>query len=153
MQELNSSTIFDACSKSYEKTVGMSDRISDQVDTTRSIEQLEGVYWPEPDEERKSNVVLKSNALRKKPLSELTIEDVRTALIQQVGIIYTVPIAINLLKHNPMVESLNFEGEILGALLDVPISFWLKRPCLVEEVNKLYKQFEETIPNMEDSWK
>ncbi len=125
----------------------------DGVDTRRTIEELEGIYWPEPAEERKSNIVLKSNALRKKPLKELGIEDIRVGLVQQVGIIYIVRIAIDLLTHDPMLESLNYEGEILEALLNLPRSFWLRQPLLAAEVDKLYERFEQLISDMRDSWK
>ena len=69
------------------------------IDESKSIEELKGFCWLDPD--FGSAVVLKSYALRRKPLADLSCEDLRVSLIQQIGLDYTVPLAINLVENDP----------------------------------------------------
>lgn len=53
-----------------------------QVDLTRTIEELKGVYWDKPDFE--SSLAVKVHRLRKKPVCELNSEDLRLLIGQQI---------------------------------------------------------------------
>jgi len=64
--------------------------------------ELEGVYWAAPDFD--SHVVRESNRLRLVPLGELTVENLRLVIGQRIGLTYLVPLAIEHLEANPLVE-------------------------------------------------
>ena len=111
-------------------------------DRTKSIEELSGYYCFAPDFE--SNVVLRSHALRRKPLADLEPEDVRMGLIQQVGVSYLVPIAIDMVEQDPYVDVKNFPGEVTVALLAIPFEYWRSNEENRIRMQRVYERVEET---------
>jgi hypothetical protein len=79
-----------------------------------SIESLEGVSWPEP--EFRSGLVLTTHALRKKPLDELTPNDLRVAFNEDVGTKFVKARAIEVLTENPVAGDL-FDGDLIRAVI------------------------------------
>jgi hypothetical protein len=88
-----------------------------------TIQQMEGEDWgdPEPD----STVLIRRCAeLRRKPLTEFTVEDLRIMLGQQIAVPILLPIALDVLVENPRAE-----GDFYpGAVLRLPASVWASRP-------------------------
>ncbi len=119
-------------------------------DRSKSIEELSGYYWFAPDFH--SNVVLKSHALRRKPLAELSLEDIRMGVMQQVGVSYLVPVALEAVEKDPFVESLNFEAEIALTLLNIPFEYWQAHPELRTRMQRVYERIEETKDTQDDYW-
>ena len=62
----------------------------------RSIEQLENDYWKDVD--FPSTLVERCFTYRKIPVSELSVEQLRLLVGQQIGLPYTIPKAITVLK-------------------------------------------------------
>src|SRR3954469_2154107 len=79
-----------------------------------TIEDIEGDVWPEP--EWQSGLVLAAHALRKKPLSELTPNDLRVAFSQQIGADLVKARALEVLEHDPAAGDL-YEGDLLLAVM------------------------------------
>ncbi|MFD5709007.1 contact-dependent growth inhibition system immunity protein [Streptomyces pharetrae] len=59
--------------------------LSDFFDKGKSIEELEGVRWPPPPSDSTS-LVRGVHALRKRPVRELSVEDLRRLIGQDVGL-------------------------------------------------------------------
>ena len=116
----------------------------------QSIEDLSGYYWLAPETD--SNVVLKSHGMRRKPLAELSLEDIRMGVIQQVGVSYLVPVALEVVERDPYAESLNFGAEITIALLDIPVEFWLTHEKLRDRLQRVYERIEETKDSQDEFW-
>ena len=66
------------------------------MDTTKTLEELEGNSWGEPD--FASHVVVRCHELRRVPLGDLTPEDLRLLIGQDVGLEYLIPLALDLLE-------------------------------------------------------
>lgn len=71
-----------------------------------TLEELEENVWPEPAWD--SQAVRGCHALRRKRLSELTVEDVRLGVAQQMGLPGLVPLALEILKASPLAEGAYF---------------------------------------------
>lgn len=99
-----------------------------KVNLDRTIEELEGDRWGEPNYE--SHLVSECHRLRKVPLRLFTIENLRIMLGQNIGSQYLVPIALEHLEVEPFVEGDFYPGDLLCNVLSLPHSFWLDYPDL-----------------------
>nr|WP_281425939.1 contact-dependent growth inhibition system immunity protein [Polymorphospora rubra] len=104
------------------------------VDPTRSLEDLEGHHWGEaPD--GATRLVATAHELRRKPIGELTVEDLRLLISQRVGLSHLVPIALDLLQNDPMAEGDMYEGDLLRAVLRIGPDFWAAHTDLLQRLH------------------
>lgn len=104
----------------------------------KSINELEGKgisKKPEFD----SFTVIKTFELTNKKIKLLKPEDLRLLIGQNIGLKYLVPIAIEILKENPLIETDYFEGDLLIKVLNVQESFWDTYPGLKSQILQLFK--------------
>lgn len=90
--------------------------------TERSLEELENDYWDKP--RYKSYVVTTCFAARKKPLSELSNEEIRLLIGQKLGLKYLLPLAVDILKADPLIEVTFYPGDLLKQLLMLKTEDW-----------------------------
>lgn len=102
----------------------------------KSIEELENSRWVESDFD--SYVVRTVQEARKKPLSELSNEEIRVLVSQKVGLKYILPMAVAILKRNPLTEASLYEGDLLECVLRLSPSDWSDNP-------EDYREFREII--------
>jgi hypothetical protein len=81
----------------------------------KTLEQLEGEFWPEPDFD--SYLVTTCNRLRKKPVDEFTVEDLRIMIGQQIGLPYLVPRALDVLERDPLADGDFYDGDLLMSVI------------------------------------
>lgn len=114
-----------------------------QYDITKSIEQLEGAVWDESN----PPTILVERVLqyRKVPLSDLTIEQLRLLIGQDVGLSYLLPVAIQKLKENILAEGDLYEGDLLSAVLSINDRFWEEHSALKQEVQRLISEKQHVI--------
>src|SRR5260370_41189859 len=74
--------------------------LSDQ-ERSKSLQELEGQDWGEGNY-FPSHLVRTTHALRRKPLRDFTIEDLRIMIGQHIGLNYLVPLAVEQLQHDPL---------------------------------------------------
>jgi hypothetical protein len=91
-----------------------------QID--KSLEELENDYWDKPG--YNSYVVTTCFAARKKPLSELSNEEIRLLIGQKLGLKYLLPLAVDILKTDPLIEVTFFPGDLLKQLLMLNAEDW-----------------------------
>lgn len=89
----------------------------------KSIEQLENDYWPEPIKFT-SGLVDNCHKYRKIPINELTIEQLRLLISQQIGLKYIIELGISELDKNILAEGDFYEGDLLIAISTLPTEFW-----------------------------
>ena len=88
----------------------------------KSIEELENVYWP--DSSFNSYVVQTSQNARKKPISQLSYEEIRLLIGQKVGLQYLIPIALSIISKDPLIKVYFYEGDLLFQLLRLSEDDW-----------------------------
>ena len=84
----------------------------------KTLEQLENLVGAEPNFH--SHVVDECHRLTKVPLKNFTIENLRIMLGQNIGTRYLLPIALEELEKEPLVEGDFYPGDLLGAVLRLP---------------------------------
>ncbi|MEV0427582.1 contact-dependent growth inhibition system immunity protein [Micromonospora sp. NPDC050495] len=88
-----------------------------------TIEQLERDVWPDPGPEVTS-LVRRCTELRRKPLVEFTVEDLRIMLGQEIGVPALLPLAVQVLVRDPLAEGACYPGDLLANVLRLPDSAW-----------------------------
>ena len=119
-------------------------------DRSKSLQELEGEDWGPPTYD--SNLVTTCHQLRRKPLDEFTVEDLRIMIGQGIGLVYLVPIAIDILEENPLAGGNFYPGDLLGVVLNVDREFWGKNQDLwwrvdlvIHDVMSIKETIEDVI--------
>ena len=92
------------------------------LDRTRTLDELDPPAWGEPDFH--SHLVRTCHALRRKPIGEFSVEDLRIMIGQQIGLPWLVPMALEVLEHDPLAEGDYYPGDLLHNVLTVEPAFW-----------------------------
>lgn len=88
-----------------------------------TIEQLERDVWPDPDPDD-TNLIRRCTELRRKPIAEFTVEDLRIMLGQQIAVPILLPRAVRVLLNDPLAEGHYHPGDLLAVVLRLPDSAW-----------------------------
>ena len=99
----------------------------------RTLQELERSDWGEIDSDA-SYVIRRSHELRRKPLKDLEVEDLRLLISQHIGLPYLVPLAIKILQANPLISGDFFPGDLLKSTLKVDVQFWRQRKDLYRDL-------------------
>ena len=99
-----------------------------EFDRSKTLQELEGEDWGEPEFE--SHVVANAHRLHRIPLCEFTVEDLRFMIGQQCGLRYLIPIALERLHVDPLIEGECYPGDLLSAVLRADSRFWVASPEL-----------------------
>lgn len=102
------------------------------VDRSKTLEQLEKQVWPH--NHFGSHVVQESQRLRKIPIRDLSVEDLRLLIGQEIGLPYLVPLALECLAENPLVSGAYYHGDLLSVVLRIPKKFWDAHQALNNEI-------------------
>jgi len=110
-----------------------------EFDKTKTLSQLETKKWMDktPSEDD-SYVVRNSYKLFHKPLDEFDVEDLRFIIGQNIGLKFTVPLALETLKTNPFAEGDYYEGDLLKNVLEVDKGYWLENKELYKEFHAIF---------------
>jgi integrase len=94
----------------------------------KTLENLEKVKWPDFDSD--SRLITRTKQLRRIPLNDFTIEDLRLMIGQQIGLDYLVLLALDKLKENLWAGGDYFEGDLLENIFGINVDFWKKNQDL-----------------------
>ncbi len=116
------------------------------VDNSRTLEQLENDFWSNPEYD--SYVVRTCHSMRKKPLNEVTIEELRLVIGQGFSLEYLIPMAIEVLKDNILAEGDLFEGDLLASTISTKtFDYWKVHKDKMRMIADLINQHQDTIDN------
>ncbi|WP_310993147.1 contact-dependent growth inhibition system immunity protein [Aequorivita marina] len=113
---------------------------------TKSIEQLEKDIWKNPSE-FPTDLVEKCYRYRKISIAELTNEQIRLLISQQIGTEYLIGIALEKLERNILTECDFYEGDLLVAVSNLPTKFWDENQYEFQIFKKLVELNSELIKN------
>ena len=114
----------------------------------KTLEELDGERWGEP--EYSSSLVLNCHRLRRMPLKDFTIEDLRLLIEQEIGLEYLIPLALEHLERNPFAEGDLYPGDLLKAALGVRSEFWNQHPDLRQEIKSIGEDAVSNLDKIED---
>jgi hypothetical protein len=99
-----------------------------------TIQQLENDDWGDP-EPGDSFLVRRCTELRRKPLSEFTVENLRIMLGQQIAAPILLPMALDVLVKDPLAEGDFYPGDLLASVLRLPADAWASMPSQRERLS------------------
>jgi len=111
---------------------------------TKSIEQLEKDYWKEPSE-FPTDMVKKCHQYRKISIAELTNEQIRLLISQQIGTEYLIGVALKKLERNILTEGDFYEGDLLVAVSGLPTEFWNEKQTEFRTFKNLVERNSDLI--------
>ena len=88
----------------------------------KSIEELTGEYLGEP--KFKSYVVITSTKAVKKPIKDLTTEEIRLLIGQRLGVKYLLHRAVLIVEKDPLICASLYEGDLMHVLLELEPEEW-----------------------------
>lgn len=101
----------------------------------KSLESLEKKTWPKIDFD--SHLVKRTTRLRKLPLNEFSIEDLRIMIGQSFGLPFLVPLALEKLRENILAEGDFYPGDLLRAVVSSDPDFWKINPEYKKQLDEL----------------
>lgn len=104
-------------------------------DRNLTLDELENDFWLEPEYD--SNLVIKCHSLRKIPLNQLTIENLRMLIGQEIGLVYLVPISMEYLEENTWCQGDYYNGDLLQSVLKINIDFWKSHSELFARLSEI----------------
>jgi hypothetical protein len=100
----------------------------------KNLTQLEGVDWGAARSE--SYIARACHELRYKPLREMVAEDLRILVNQGIGLSFLMPLVIDLLDKDPLVQGMHYPGDLLCAALRAGDDFYTRYPQYRHELLK-----------------
>jgi CDI immunity proteins len=101
----------------------------------KSLEELEQADWGEPTYD--SYLLTTIHRLRRVPLRQLSVEDLRIMIGQNIGLQYLVPLVLQHLRHDPLAQGDFYPGDLLKMVLDADAEFWQHHPEWHKEVEEI----------------
>ena len=101
----------------------------------KTLENLDKEVWPKVD--FNSHLVTRTSKLRKVPLNEFSIEDLRIMIGQNFGLPYLIPLAIDRLKENILAEGDLHPGDLLVAVASIESEFWEEHSTYKNEIDAI----------------
>jgi hypothetical protein len=91
--------------------------------TDQTLDEIEGRGWGDVPAAA-SRLVRTVHALRRKPIGQFGVEELRVLLSQQVSSDILVPHALDALERSPFAEGDYYPGDLLVAVLKLPGDYW-----------------------------
>ncbi|MGO9892211.1 MAG: contact-dependent growth inhibition system immunity protein [Solirubrobacteraceae bacterium] len=111
-------------------------------ESRRTLDTVDPPAWgPAPPDA--TLLIKRCHQLRTKPLRDFTVEDLRIMIGQQVALNRLVPLALDRLRPDPLVEGDYYPGDLLDSVLRVDTTFWGWSPDLTVEMRKLAEDLRE----------
>ena len=83
------------------------------------------------------------------PLKNLSVDQVRLLVGQQIGLEFVMPRALYELSKNPLVDASYYQGDLLNACLSVDREFWMEHEGHWYDLNTIFEALRETMKDIE----
>lgn len=78
-----------------------------------------------------------SNLIFNKKIKDFDAENLRVLIGQNMFLDICIPMALEFLREDPMIETIYYPGDLLTNVLSVPLSFWQENLRLKEEIKSI----------------
>ncbi|MFF3918801.1 contact-dependent growth inhibition system immunity protein [Streptomyces sp. NPDC001852] len=121
--------------------------LSRSVDRNRSIEELERHRWPDPPPDS-TPLVRSVHELRRRAIKDLTVEDLRRLVSQDVGLPWLLPVALDFLRETAPneVETGWYDDDLLSAVLTRSEEVWREDPRLAIHLDETVRILTDLSP-------
>lgn len=123
--------------------------MSEPFDRSKTLQELEQDDWGEPNFD--SHLVQTCHQLRRKPLNEFTLEDLRIMIGQGIGLLRLVPIALEKLESEPLAEASFYPGDLLRVVVRVNGPFWTRHPDWYRRIRKVVLRAQGLLSSLDET--
>jgi hypothetical protein len=117
-------------------------------DRRKSLQELEKDDWGEPTHD--SYLVTTVHRLRRKPLAEFTVEELRIVIGQKIGLPFLIPLAVERLEEEPLAAGDFHPGDLLQAVIRAGEAFWADHPDFLQRVRKVVARVNDLLPSLDE---
>ncbi len=119
------------------------------IDRKKSLQELENSDWGDP-ESGETSMIARCLRLRRTPLEQLSTDDLRLMIGQKISPPYLVPLCLDRMELDPLLEATYFRGDLLKALLQLDEKFWKGHRDSLSAVRELIAQAKEAAANNDE---
>jgi len=94
-------------------------------------------------------MVARIHEIRRVPVGQLSVDDVRLLIGQRVGVHTLLPIAIGYLSSEPLLAATFYRGDLLRAVLRIPGAYWVQEAGLLERLRSIVDSIDEVPSEIE----
>lgn len=118
----------------------------------KTLESLEKKVWPELSEMDKQDwLIVECNALRKKPIKDFSIENLRQMIEQDIGLEFLIPFALEKLEKDIISKGDCYEGDLLNNVLRSDEEYWKTNKENWKAICKLFEKNKTRLKGTEVS--
>ena len=117
-------------------------------DRRKILQELENDDWGKPDFD--SYLVRTCHRLRRVPLEDFETGDLKVMIGQQISLYFLVPIALEKLENDPLVEGNHYPGDLLKVVLDIPAKFWNVHTEMRNSLRRIVVKTKELLASLEE---
>jgi hypothetical protein len=115
--------------------MGLLNAMSVSFDRNKTMQELEEFDWGEPN--AASTYAPECFHLRRRPLADLTIDEMSFMIRCGIGLRYLIPLSLENLRANPRLNGDTPRTDLLGSILKINVCFWLSLPEFWFELEEL----------------
>jgi hypothetical protein len=119
------------------------------LDTARTLDELDPPPWGTPSYD--SHLVRTCHRLRKKPIGQLSVEDLRIMIGQGIGLQWLIPLPLDILEVNPLSQGDFYPGDLLASVLRAPRTFWEYDPESQDRATRILDRSGELPKELNDA--
>ncbi|WP_162603968.1 contact-dependent growth inhibition system immunity protein [Streptomyces sp. CS014] len=125
--------------------------MDNKTDRRKTIEQLEGIEWPDPPSDG-TGLVKAVHNLRKRPIHLLTAWDMSRLIGQDVGIPWLLPVALEVLRETATDQPMGgfYDDDLLTAVLTRQSPIWQSNPQWATDLKEIISLLEDISPNIRE---
>jgi hypothetical protein len=123
--------------------------MTQRVDSRKSLEELEHSYWGPPPTDA-THLITTAHNLRRKPVGDLTVEDLRLLVGQQIGLPFLIPLTLEILQADPFAEGDFYEGDLLHNVLSIDSAFWETHNDLAQVLKQIVASARQALKSRTD---
>lgn len=114
----------------------------------KSIEKLEKRSYSDP---ANASTLLVKKCLEcvKLPVGNLSVEQLRLLIGQEIGLSYLIPLALDILDNDILAEGDFYPGDLLKSVTMVDVTFWKANPDCYMKLRKVIKNAQQRIEQEE----
>ncbi|MEU5325028.1 contact-dependent growth inhibition system immunity protein [Streptomyces parvus] len=126
--------------------------MDNKTDRSKTIEQLEGIEWPDPPSDG-TGLVKAVHNLRKRPINLLTAWDMSRLIGQDVGIPWLLPVALEHLRETATDQPTGgfYDDDLLTAVLTRQSPVWQPNPQWATDLKEIISLLEDISPNIREN--
>ncbi len=117
-------------------------------DRSKSLQEIERHDWGEPTYH--SSLVTTCHLLRRKPLAQFTVEDLRVMIGQQISLPILIPLAVEQLEADPLAEGRYYPCDLLAAVVSIDRAFWPSHPDSAQRIGQVIQRVRRLQPTLDE---